>query len=230
MDRVFVTGDTHGVFSRFNSRNWVLGRSLDKGDYLIIAGDVGLLWSGLVEKDEIYWIKWFDNKPWITLFVDGNHDNHERLQALEIKSKFGGMVGRVSDSVYHLRRGEIYRLAGKKIFTFGGALSIDKHHRTEGISYWRNEIASHKEMEHGLQELERHNYSVDYIITHTCPITISQIICAGFFEKQKDITCGYLEQVDRLTDFKRWYFGHWHIDRNLSKYTAIYQKINEIGG
>jgi hypothetical protein len=75
-----------------------------------------------------------NERPWTTLVVDGNHDNHDRLNQLPVEEKFGGKVGVIADSIYHLKRGEIYQIQDKKILSFGGAESIDKLSRIEGIT------------------------------------------------------------------------------------------------
>ena len=49
---------------------------------------------------------------------------------------------------------------GKKIQFIGGAVSIDRSHRTEGVSYWANE---------GLVFDESKCEKVDILVTHTAP-------------------------------------------------------------
>ena len=50
---IFITGDCHGDYdiSKLTSKKWPQGKSLDKDDYLIVAGDFGLIWSNN-ENDE----------------------------------------------------------------------------------------------------------------------------------------------------------------------------------
>ena len=70
---IYITGDTHGDFHRFSADNFPEGKTLTKEDYVIICGDFGGIWD--VEKSspqEKYWLDWLDNKPWTTLFCDGN--------------------------------------------------------------------------------------------------------------------------------------------------------------
>ena len=61
----------------------------------------------------------------------------------------GGYVQKITDSVIHLMRGQVFTIEGKKIFVFGGAESIDKEYRIPGVSWWPQEIPSFKEMETG---------------------------------------------------------------------------------
>ena len=166
---IYVTGDTHGRFERFSNKSWPGGRSFTEDDIVIVAGDFGLLWSSAPDEQELYWRKWLTSKPWTLLAVDGNHENHPRLNSLPRVPMYGGTVGVIDRNIFHLRRGEIYTIQGKKFFTFGGANSIDKATRIMGVSWWPEEIPSYAETEYGLTNLEKHQYSVDYIISHTAP-------------------------------------------------------------
>lgn len=75
-----------------------------------------------------------------TLFIDGNHEyfrtNDYHIQQKEYKYCTGlmdlpveewhdGKVHKVSDSVIHLMRGQIFEINGLSFFTFGGARSHD---------------------------------------------------------------------------------------------------------
>ena len=43
---IFMTGDTHGDFSRFSARSFPEQKDLSKDDYMIICGDFGRIWDG----------------------------------------------------------------------------------------------------------------------------------------------------------------------------------------
>jgi len=233
---IYVTGDTHGEMQmrRLSHKAWPLGKDLCKEDYVIIAGDFGLIWNNNVSQEEFYWLKWLNDKPWTTLFVDGNHENHKRLNRLHIERKFGGKVGIVGRDVFHLKRGEIYEIDGKKIFTFGGADSVDKAWRTVDVSWWKEEIPNHKEMTYGLENLEKHGNKVDYIITHTAPNELVNMLVTNMkiTELSKDYTSdptqNYLDEVCKLTDFKKLYCGHFHIDEDYGKYHFLWDRILEV--
>ncbi|MBR6850453.1 MAG: metallophosphoesterase, partial [Lachnospiraceae bacterium] len=124
---IYVTGDTHGDFGgRFNVKNFPEQKELTKDDFVIICGDFGGIWDVEAEgKSEKYWLDWFDERPYTLLFVDGNHENFDRLYAYLEKEWHGGRVHEIRPSVLHLMRGQIYEICGKKIFTFGGASSHD---------------------------------------------------------------------------------------------------------
>ena len=125
---IFVTGDCHGDFSKFSSDNFPRGKELTKNDYVIILGDVGLIWSQKEDKNEIYWKNWLENKPWTTLFIDGNHCNFDRLNSYNVSEWNGGKVHFIRPSVIHLCRGEVFDIDGKRILAMGGAASHDIDH------------------------------------------------------------------------------------------------------
>lgn len=77
---IYITGDCHRDFSRFNTKNFPEQYEMTKEDYVIICGDFGGVWDyGKESKEEEHLLDWLDGKPFTTLFVSGNHENFERL-------------------------------------------------------------------------------------------------------------------------------------------------------
>lgn len=123
---IFITGDCHKNFERFNKSNFPEQEEMCKDDYVIICGDFGGVWNKDKEsKEETMLMDWLDCKPFTTLFVDGNHENFDRLYQYPVEEWNGGKVHKIRPSVIHLMRGQVFNIAGKKIFTFGGAKSHD---------------------------------------------------------------------------------------------------------
>ena len=87
---IYITGDTHGGFQRFGSKYFPQQTQMGRNDYMIICGDFGGLWDG-GQKDQ-HWLDWLAEKPFTTLFVDGNHENFDLLNALPEKEWHGGRV------------------------------------------------------------------------------------------------------------------------------------------
>jgi hypothetical protein len=230
---IFVTGDIHGEndIRKLSTSNFPQGRGLTKSDYVICTGDFGLVWDVNQSREtEANWLKWLTEKPWTTLFVDGNHENFDRLFALPEAKMFGGKVGVLNDSIYHLKRGEVYTIDENKVFVFGGAQSVDRVYRTEYISWWRQEMPSYAEMQQGIDNLRANQWAVDYVLTHTCPKRIGSLIPEIQIERMRDSMAEYLDTILDSIQFKMWYFSHMHIDRNLTdKFVAQYQSIVKIG-
>lgn len=122
----YITGDTHADFSRLKENKFSIQSEMTKNDYIIICGDFGGVWNYIVESIyEEHWLDWLNNKNFTTLFVDGNHENFERLYNYPVEEWHGGKVHKIRESVIHLMRGEIFNIDNKKFFTFGGARAHD---------------------------------------------------------------------------------------------------------
>lgn len=120
---IFITGDTHGDFSRLLPAAFHEQRDLTKEDCLIICGDFGGIWDG--GDAEQQWLDWLETRSFTTLFVSGNHENYDLLRNYPISQWHGGLVQAIRPSVLHLMRGQLYNICGKRIFTMGGASSHD---------------------------------------------------------------------------------------------------------
>lgn len=228
MGRIFVTGDLHGEidFSKLFRRNWPEQYNLTENDYLIICGDFGLVWSAEEDKTEKYYLDILESKPYNILFVDGNHENHDRLQQMPVEHWHGGLVHKIRPNVYHLLRGQVFDIAGRKIFTMGGASSHDKETRVQGISWWPQELPSYREENEGFRNLDKHNWEVDFVFTHCCS---SRIQCQINEAYKVDCLNQYFNELEDKLKFKRWYFGHYHRDFAIDeKHICVYRTILEV--
>jgi predicted phosphodiesterase len=223
---IFVTGDTHIPIDihKLSTKNWPEQRNLTKSDYLIICGDFGGVWNN--SNEDKYWQDWLLNKNFTTLFVDGNHENFNLLNNYPVSIFNGGKVHAINESIYHLMRGQIYKIDNKLLFTMGGASSHDKWHRREGISWWSEELPSFEEYEEALNNLNDYNYNIDVVITHCAPDSIVDLF--GYSEHDK--LTNFLDAVVKYRcNYDKWYFGHYHKDEIIdSKHMAIYNKIIEL--
>ena len=118
---IYITGDTHGGFQRFGNKYFPPQKHMSREDYVIITGDFGGLWDG--GPKDWYWLDWLSGKPFTTLFVDGNHENFDLLNALPEKEWHGGRVHEVRENILHLMRGQVFTFGGLTWFTMGGASS-----------------------------------------------------------------------------------------------------------
>lgn len=235
--RIFVTGDTHGFTSmgKLSTKNWPEGKELGKDDYLIIAGDFGLMWSYKRTKSEEHWLQWLDDQPWTTLFVDGNHENFDLLDNLQEKDMFGGTVGIVSHKVLHLKRGQVYRINGQKILAMGGAHSHDRFYRKWGESMWIQEEITDEDVQRAIKNLEAVMFDVDHVISHCAPPdwALKSMPADRVAYYQPDHS---EENLARLRDhsglvFGKWWFGHYHeevSDPYEDRWQCVYHKKVEL--
>lgn len=231
---IYYTGDLHGSYDihKLSSQNFKEQKELTKKDYLVIAGDFGLIWYHEAHKffkEEDYWLNWLNNRNYTTLVVLGNHENYDIINSEKFKlvSMFGDVVKQVRDSVFILQTGHIYNIDGIKTFAFGGGMSIDKHRRTEHISWWREEIPSYSEMKMGIDNLTKINNNVDVIISHATHRKMFESLNLFDIGKETDPLIPYLTQVQENTNYKFWVNGHYHIDKMHipSKTASLYQNI-----
>lgn len=250
---IYVTGDCHQNFRKFNTKIFPEQKEMTKEDYVIICGDFGGVWNKEVEnKEEKHLLDWLEEKPFTTLFVDGNHENFDRLYSYPVELWHGGKVHKIRPSVIHLMRGQIYEIDGKRFFTFGGASSHDiesgilepedpdfkekkkwldrewRSYLVNHITWWAQELPSEEEMQEGRANLAAHDNQVDFIVTHCCATSTQMLI-----DEQKlkpDIETDYLEEIKQTIQFKKWFFGHYHDNRNVSKKEIlIYEQFVRIG-
>ena len=249
---IYITGDCHCNFERFNTENFPEQREMTKDDYVIICGDFGGIWDKDTSgKEETWWLNWLENKPFTTLFVDGNHENFDRLYSYPIELWNGGKVHKIRPSVIHLMRGQVYLIDGKKIFSFGGARSHDisggilepedpdyklkkkqldkgwEPYRINHVSWWAQEMPLEDEMEEGRRNLAEHNNSVDFIITHCCASGTQACLGGGMFTPDK--LTKYFQELKETMQFKKWFFGHYHDNKNVNaEEILLYEQIIRI--
>ena len=82
------------------------------------------------------------------------------------------------------------------------------------MSWWAQELPSGAEMIEGQKNLARHNYKVDFIISHCAASSIQTLIGGSLFKPDK--LTAYFEEIRRTTEFKKWFFGHYHDNKNVS--------------
>ncbi len=242
---IFATGDTHGNFQRFSTKVFPEQKEMTRDDFVIICGDFGGVWDG--SRQEVYWLDWLEDKPFTTLFVDGNHENFTALNTLEVEKWNGGKVHRVRPHVLHLMRGQIFDIGGFRFFAMGGAASHDiqdgvldpaapnfeqeyrlkrrqqQFFRVKGVSWWEEDMPSQEEYEEADRNLERVGWKVDYIITHCCPTSVQQKLDPSF---SPDALTDYHQKLERLCDFRYWLFGHYHDNRKIDdRFILLWEQI-----
>ena len=246
---IFITGDTHGNFKRFENTIFYEQVGLTKRDCVIICGDMGGIWDGSSEEQRQ--LDWLEQRPYTTLFVSGNHENYDLLAEYPVEEWHGGQVQRIRPSVIHLMRGQVYDIQGKKFFTMGGASSHDigggilelddpefekKQERLEAsralyrvnhMSWWKEELPSDEEYETAIANLERYGWEVDYIISHCCPTSIQDALSGGAY--QADRLTDFFEEVSQRCRFKYWFCGHYHLNEILKqRYVLLYEQIIQL--
>lgn len=220
---LYVTGDTHGEEGRFMYSDSVIDKTLNKDDKLIICGDWGYI------SDDSYrerkFLSFLSEKPYQILFVDGNHENFTSINEYPVEEWCDGKVhvirrdSKGNPKIIHLMRGQVFTIEEKRIFTMGGAYSMDKYMRTPYRSWWPQEMPTDEEMQEAIYNLEKYNNEVDYIITHTAP---EETMCIFHPDHPKEKPLNnFLEWVRENVKHKHWYMGHLHREEDLWRNQTI---------
>ena len=227
---IYLTGDTHGELDIKKVDAFAAGEGagLSRDDYLIVLGDFGLVWSDPPSKRESARLDWLDARSWTTLFIDGNHENFDLLDAMEAQEWHGGHVHRVRPHVLHLMRGEVFELCGKTFFCVGGAHSIDKDWRTPHVSWWPQEVPDEAERAR-IAEVAAGLGSVDYVLTH-CPPTGQyeryRARWSGFWGPSDEYTDWLEEHIEGAFAYRRWFYGHLHFDlAHETPHTLLFDEV-----
>lgn len=249
---IYITGDCHADFRRFSTHNFPEQAEMTRSDIVIVCGDFGI-WND--DGEERWWLNWLAQKPFTIAFVDGNHENFDRLYGdeFQIVGFHGGKAHKIRENIYHLMRGYVFEFEGKKFFCFGGASSHDirdgildredfdsnesfmaaarewnrqfRMFRINHLSWWKQELPTQEELDFALQTLAQNDNKVDYIISHCCPQEVASF--CGF--RNPDVLTMWFNYIAHSIQFDRWYFGHYHDNRQImGKFIMLYEKIERL--
>lgn len=221
-ERWFVTGDCHGSLTKILQFIWKF--DLGSESNVIVCGDMGIFWDK-DQKDAKASIANYErycngvNLYWI----DGNHENFDIINSWGTKNIYNN-----SEHIHYCPRGTILNINGKKGLCLGGADSIDRAWRREGLSWWPQEQITEKDIENISGEYE-------YVFTHCCPYSVFNFhrgfLCTHGGDL-RDITHKSEEMLDQLRNnitFNKWYFGHYHINLPLSEnFMCLYNNFIEL--
>lgn len=219
---IYVTGDTHGEADRLSPSRL---RFMKEGDTLIVCGDFGFIWDNSRKEQKI--IRQLGKRKYNICFIDGTHENFSLLNDYEVSEWNGGKVHKIYDNLYHLMRGQVYIIDGKKVFTMGGGESPDIDIRTEENSWSKDESPTQEEFAEGVNNLEKYDFTVDYIVTHEPPTKIKGFLQLKDYDNLRVTALnGYFGEISSKGTFTRWFFGSMHLDKFISDtHIAVFKNI-----
>ena len=245
---LYITGDTHGDFSRFRPESFYEQERLTKEDVILVAGDFGGVWYGDSRDDA--GLNFLDSRPFTTAFVSGNHENYDALAAYPQAEWHGGRVRTIRPSVLMLERGQVFDLGGRTFFTMGGASSHDIQDgvlepdapdflwrfqwlnaqgaafRVNHRSWWREELPNEVEYAEARASLDQVGWTVDYLLTHCAPTSIALM---GSRHNEADRLTDFLQEVRERARYHYWLFGHYHDNKAIDeKHILLWEQIVRI--
>ncbi|MFQ9472408.1 MAG: metallophosphoesterase family protein [Oscillospiraceae bacterium] len=243
---LYITGDTHGDFSRFRPESFYEQERLTKEDVILVAGDFGGVWYGDSRDDA--GLNFLDSRPFTTAFVSGNHENYDALAAYPQAEWHGGRVRTIRPSVLMLERGQVFDLgAGHSSLwavpaattsrtafwsrtrrtSCGGSSGSNAQgaaFRVNHRSWWREELPSESEYAEARANLDRAGWTVDYLLTHCGPTSIQNDLLGPL--SKPDALTDFLEEIGQRCQFKYHFFGHYHRNEIVrKKCVLLYEQI-----
>ena len=229
---IYITGDTHGDFDRIEEFCELYGTT-QEDDIMIILGDAGINYHlddrDVQLKDELVQLP-------VTLFcIHGNHEERpSNIQGYEEKQWHGGTVLYEEDypNILFAQDGEIYDFDGKKAIVIGGAYSVDKYYRLRNGMPWFDSEQPDKWIEDYVEtQLEKVQWSVDYVFSHTVPLPYEPREAFLPYIDQRTVdksTEKWLDAIESRLNYENWYAGHYHLDWCLDRVRILYEDFLEL--
>lgn len=223
---IYFTGDIHG--EPWNVKKFCSRMQLTNEDIIVLLGDVGINYYGDT-RDEQRKTVLAELTPTF-LCVHGNHEMRPwNVKGYELKRWNGGQVW-VQEAYPNLlfaKDGEIFTLNGKKYIVIGGAYSVDKFYRlAHGYGWWEDEQPSEEIKAYVEKQLKENE--VDVILSHTCPYKYEPREMFLSAVDQSTVDAGtehWLDQIEKNTDYKAWFCGHWHTDKRIDKMHFLFHSF-----
>ena len=229
---IYITGDCHGEFGKIQLL--CCEYSTSREDVLVVLGDFGVNYS-LSHKD-VARKEFLAALPITILAVHGNHEArpYEIEGYKEIEWNNGVVYAEETyPNILFAKDGEFYELGNARCVAIGGAYSVDKHYRLmTGLPWFDSEQPSGEIKRHVETRLREEEWQVDYVFSHTCPLAFEPTDLFLDFISQDKVdksTEEWLSKIERKLKYKKWYFGHFHGNREYSNAEMLYEAINELG-
>jgi len=198
---IFYAGDIHG--------NAIAAKSIDERaaeagvDIVVQVGDFGMYFLGPKKPCPLatYFEERESGPTWYT--CGGNHDNWPLWDSMPSED---GLTKIAKDCLY-VHRGQSLELDGKKHLFFGGAESIDKDRRVDGVSWWAEETPTVAQFSDFFDALE--TYKPEVVVTHDAPLVVD----IWKYNRSHNPTPRNLEAIWKQSTHrpKLWMFGHHHM-------------------
>lgn len=227
----YITGDTHGDFSRYEIFTEDVRPTED--DVMIVLGDAGLNYYG--NKTDIKKKNYVSSFPFTTFCIHGNHEQRpSTIDSYELKEFCGGLVWYEPEfpNILFAKDGEIYSFDGMSCLVIGGAYSVDKEHRLlRGYKWFADEQPSDEIKKEVEENIKKAGNKVDIVLSHTCPIQYEpiEVFLSGIDQRKVDkSTEEWLGEIEKNLDYKKWYCGHYHTTKNIDRMRFLYENFDEL--
>lgn len=150
---IYIVGDLHGNFARLDN----IKQYLTPDDILIQVGDFGFYPEIMKE-----WKNFFSELPCKLYAIDGNHEDFVYLSQFSKNEPT-----EILPNLFYVPRGTVMEIEGWLFGFLGGGESVDKAHRVENVSWWKEEQITDDDVQKLLHNVN--GRTLDYLITHVPP-------------------------------------------------------------
>ena len=230
---VYVTGDKHGRLKPV--KRFARDNALAADDAIVILGDAGLNYFN-DERD-----KWTKSTvagiEAAVLCIHGNHEMRpQSLPGLYHEIQWHGGTVFAEDALPNIlfaKDGEVYDFDGLRAIAIGGAYSVDKWYRLERGERWFSDEQPSEEVKALVEtKLDSLDWKVDIVLSHTCPFGYepTEAFLPGIDQSMVDTSTEvWLDRIERRLDYKKWYCGHWHIEKSIDRMRFMFNEFEALG-
>lgn len=225
---IYITGDVHGDFS--DLQPWCRSMKPRESDTIVLLGDTALNYFG-GERD-VARKKCADELGPKLFCIHGNHEMRPTEEnGYELTEWHGGKVWLEPKfpNLIFAKDGELYDFGGKKAIVLGGAYSVDKDWRIAyGYRWFPDEQPSEEIKKFAEKRLTAEDWKVDLVFSHTCPYKYrpTEAMLHGLDQSKVDTsTEEWLDKIEDRLDYRKWYCGHWHINKQIDKMQFLFHDV-----
>lgn len=195
--------------------------------YCLQLGDFGFIfkyndwkWNKFLNHFE----KNYPNKMIFTVL--GNHENYDSIEKMPIKDIFGARCRKIRSNVYAVERGEILSIEELNILCIGGADSIDKAWRQDGVSWWVQEKISDADVEKTINK--GLTCPFDMICSHAMPAFFMLQNFTPCFQTGSEFSLEkiYCDIEDNGRHIPLWIGGHVHNSIDMMYNDTLFRSLD----
>ncbi|MFA5709284.1 metallophosphoesterase [Mycolicibacterium sp.] len=207
-DRIVVAGDWHGNTGRGCSV--IMSAGIRGIPVVLHLGDFGFWTPGAWTTRYLTALEDTCAAYGVTLlWVDGNHECFPALYGLPVDPETG--MRPITPHIAHLPRGLRWKWHGHTWMALGGAHSVDRRDRKEGVSWWPEEHLSAADIETATAP-----GPVDVIVSHDAPdgVLIPGLTPNAFPAAEIATAQWHRKQIGKVVDATTpavLFHGHYHV-------------------
>lgn len=102
-----------------------------------------------------------------------------------------------------------------------------------GIGWWADEQPSVEIKAYVEQQLEKLSWQVEMVLSHTTPLKYEpvEVFLKGIDQSKMDKSTEiWLDGIEGRLDYRKWYCGHYHTEKEIDKVEIMFKNFDTFGG